>query len=348
MESYFYLLVFVVFSFFLSFFNEKLRVLPFVVLALFSGFRYNVGIDFPTYQLLYEYAQDGSQVTSEPFFQYFIKICYFLGGNEQMFFLLSAIITNYLVYNYIKKNSYNYVLSVLLYLCIVSFYLYTFNAIRQWIACSIFLYSLEFLKNNEQKKFIIVNVIGALFFHMSLLFITVLTFLGNKDVMIKYRKLGYVVAVLVGVFTKVLLQNSLYGDYVEATFDSSIDMKMYLFFVISLILEVFRDKIMISQDKWERLLVNINYLSILILIILFLQSSGSMILMFKRIHNYYFAVYIIYIPFVLNGKLFSFKIKKILMIIMYIVLPILFLLTVYVNGEFMEVLPYNFNLNIFK
>jgi len=347
-DIYIYLLLLVLFFLQLSKINKKFLILPFILITVFAGFREGVGIDYETYKLLFKWGRDGTQVTSEPLFSYFLKFCYDLGGNAQLFFLLSAIITNTFVYLFIKKLSTNYILSFLLYFCIVSFYLYTFNATRQWLACSVFLYSLTFFKDRKYFKYILLNIFAGLTFHTSLFFIFPLTFIAFYNIPNRIRFFGYVGAITLGFMSQKVLSSTLYDDYQEINFDTTIDIKVYLFLLISFLVETNKNKFIDKENKWSVILINVNYLSILLLIILILQNNGTMILLFKRLHNYYFAVYIVLIPFLISKWKNIKGGREIINLSFYILLPILFLLTIYFNGEFNKLIPYNYNLNIFR
>lgn len=348
MDIYIYLLILLICLLQLIKVNKKLIFLPFLVLTVFAGFRENVGIDYETYNLLFEWGKDGTQVTSEPLFSYFLKFCYDLGGNAQMFFLISSIITNLFVYLFIRKLSPNYFLSFLLYFCIISFYLYTFNATRQWLACSIFLYSLNFFKDKKYYKYIFINIFAGLTFHTSLFFIFPLTFVALYNIPNKIRFFGYIAAITIGFISQKVLAATLYDGYQEIDFDATIDIKVYLFLLISFLVEINKNKFIDKSDKWSIILINVNYLSILLILMLVLQNSGTMILLFKRLHNYYFAVYIMMIPFLISKWRNIKGGQEIINLSFYIILPLLFLLTVYFNGESNKLVPYNYDFNIFR
>lgn len=345
-EIYIYLLFVVVCCLLLIKVNRKLLFLPFVFITLFSGFRKNVGIDYHIYENLYEWGSEGLQVTSEPFFKYFVMFCNVLGGNVHFFFLLSATITSFFIFLFIKSKSQNYILSFLIYFCIISFYLYTMNAVRQSIACSIFLFSLIYLEKKKIYVYIILNLIASLFFHMSLLFIFPLTLFTIYQINSKLRYLGYIFAVIFGLFSDYFMSQSIYNKYEDLEFDATIDFKVYFFLIITVFFEFTRKKYE-GKTLWSRILVNINYLSVLFLIILILQNTGTMILLFKRIHNYYFIVYTVFIPYVISCWE-SRKIDKVVTMFMYFLLPVIYLLTIYFNGEKAELLPYDMNTVIFK
>lgn len=348
MDIYIYLLILLICLLQLIKVNKKFIILPFMVITFFGGFRENVGIDYETYTLLFDWGADGTQVTSEPLFSCFLKFCYELGGNAQFFFLLSAILTNTFVYLFIRKVSTNYILSFLLYFCIVSFYLYTFNATRQWLACSVFLYSLTFFKDNKYFIYTLLNVLAGLFFHTSLFFIFPLTFIALYNISNRIRFFGYIAAIILGFISQIILANTMYEGYQEIDFEATIDMKVYVFMLISFLVEINKNKFIDKDDRWSVILINLNYLSILLLLMLVLQNSGTMILLFKRLHNYYFAIYIVMIPFLISKWKNLKGGQEVINLNFYIFLPLLFLVTVYFNGEFNKLIPYNYNFNIFR
>lgn len=348
MDIYIYLLLLILFLLSGLVIDRKALVLPFIVLMLFSGLRLDVGIDYGTYELLFEWGISERQITSEPFFAYYIKIIDFVGGNVQFFFLLSAIITNYFVFLFIRQFSVNYALSILLYFCNISFYLYSFNAVRQWIACSVFLYSLTLFNNKNFKGYILINIFAALTFHYSLFFIFPLVFLTKYKFIERFRIYGYLLAFAAGIFSRIILSATIYDGYEDLSFDSTVDFKIYFFLILSFTLELFRNKIDNNRESFSKVLVNINYLSILLLIMLVLQSSGALILLFKRLHNYLFAVYIVFIPFAINKLIPVQGLRKIMSYLFCLVLIIFYLVTIYNHGMFNKLIPYNYNLNILK
>src|SRR5690606_21691948 len=191
-------------------------------------FRYYVGIDFKNYVSIYQWTVEGHIVTSEPLFIYFIQLCDYFGGDYQLFFLITSLLISILVCCFVLKNSKDVVMSFLLYLCVVSFYLYSFNAVRQWVACSFFLYSLSFLVDKEYRKYLILNTFAALCFHTSLFFIFPLVLFLGRNVNFKTRLIGYAGALVLGLTSSIILSNTHYDSYKEADFDSYIDFKIYI------------------------------------------------------------------------------------------------------------------------
>ncbi len=346
MEEYFYLAIVVCFLLLLTAIHKKLIVLPFLALALFSGFRYDVGIDYDGYQRIFEWGREGLNGTKEPLFIYFLKFCNYLGGTGQLMFLILSFITIYFVYKFIDYTSKDRILSFLLFFSIISFYLYTFNAIRQWTACSIYLFSLSLLFENKIKKFLIINIIAALFFHLSLLLIIPLTLLCRIDLSRFKKNVMLIGAFVAGALLKILVGFTAYDAYNAEglEFDSAVDIKIYIFLLMSIVVEFIRKKF--KKTKYSEFLFNINFISILLLIIIIIQGSGPLVLLIKRFHNYFLAIYIIIIPFLLTNVEESKR--KAVSGVLYIVLPLLFLTTVYFLGESNNLLPFQFNFKLFN
>lgn len=348
MLPYIGLLLIVVFLSIIIPYNRKAGLILFIILGLFSGFRYNVGIDYASYLDVYQYIIEGYNVTNEPFFQYFIKAIDYLGFNAQFFFLISALFTQYFVYQSIKHLSKEFVLSTLIYVCIVSFYLFTFNVVRQWLGVSVFLYSLNFVVAKDYKRYFIYNLLAALFFHISLLFFLPLPFFLTKNLSKKTRFILVLVTIFCASSINYLISKTFYSNYIlneSYSFESKIDYKIYLFLVLAIIIEGFRTKI--NRDNLSLLLLNCNFFSALIIIVLLFQDSSALILTIKRLHNYFLATYILLIPLIFSQFIGS-KLKGPAIILASLVLCMLFILTVYFNGDVLKITPYQINLHLFK
>ncbi|MGE8377404.1 MAG: EpsG family protein [Sphingobacterium sp.] len=350
MDSYLYLVLIVCILVPFSSISKKWLFITFLILGLFSGIRFNVGIDFENYLDIYKYALQDLNITSEPFFIYVIKFCDLLGGSSQMLFLVMALLTNYFMYRYVTEQSLDPTLSMLIYFSVISFYLFSFNISRQWAACSIYLFSLIYLINKRYIVFLSINIITALVFHKSLLYVSALTLITVLDLNRKMKLLGILMAIIVGVFIKVILGFTGYEKYTESSFDMTVDFKIYIFFLINLIIDVFKSKLENKEHRGNlssKILFNLNFISLLILIIIIIQQSGAMVLLFKRIHNYFLATYIVLIPYCLLS-VFPSDTYKFVRFALIIILPLLFISTVYFAGKGINILPFDFNLKFFK
>jgi hypothetical protein len=346
MEIYFILTSLVILLLVFPVLDRRLIILPFTVLALFSGLRYYVGIDYIVYSDIFDFAKYGANTTTEPFFIYVVQFCVVLGGTAQLMFFLLAFITNFFVCKFILDCSKNIFISFLLYFSIVSFYLYTFNATRQWAACSIFLFSFYYLVNKRYYIFIFINIAAALFFHFSLLFIIPMVLACTYTFSKKIQLIMLGAAIFTAFSIKILLSNTVYAVYASDNmeFDTSVDMKIYVFLIMNLAIHLFNKSK--NKDFYSRVIFNINYISILLLIIIIIQGSGTFVLILKRVHNYFLAFYIIIIPYLICYL--SPQARKIVNFLLFIALPLLFLITVYLTGKTLMIIPFTFNFNLFS
>lgn len=148
-----------------------------LVVSLFAGLRYFVGIDYEAYTFIFN-SIVGSQI--EPAFRLINFIIFLLGLNVQFVFLISSLITFSLFYKGIKRNSSNVVLSIFL-LLFCGFFIESLNIIRQYIAISIFFYSIRYIIEKNLLKYSVLIVL-ATSFHYSAIFLIFAYFLLNKNI----------------------------------------------------------------------------------------------------------------------------------------------------------------------
>ncbi|MEK5361891.1 EpsG family protein [Peribacillus castrilensis] len=144
-------------------------------LAVFKGV--NVGTDYPMY---YRFFLNGSYIDLEPGISFF----YALAAEYDNFFIFSFCI--YLVFLFfifqgIKKNSPNYLISILLFILMFIYYS-SYNGLRQMISVSIIFCFVTYIVSNQKKdriKFLFIILI-ALMFHNSAIFLLLLFFIPIK------------------------------------------------------------------------------------------------------------------------------------------------------------------------
>lgn len=133
--------------------NEKwlLRLLI-LYLIIIAGIRYGMGVDFFTYQNIFKGINRFQDLKYlEPGFRLIIVFLKTIGFSTQSLFLVFALITLYPLGRAIRKNSYYPLFSLYIYLCI--FYTgYVFNGMRQAVAMSLFLLSIDSILNNKTWK----------------------------------------------------------------------------------------------------------------------------------------------------------------------------------------------------
>ena len=89
----------------------------------------------------------------------------YLTSNARLYLIILSGIFNYGIYKFIKNNSNNYLMSVLMYVCLL-FYYDSMTMIRQFFAMIIMLYAFKFIKNKKMIPFIIAVLI-AMQFHIT-------------------------------------------------------------------------------------------------------------------------------------------------------------------------------------
>lgn len=144
-------------------------VIPYISMAFVGGFRNGAGVDFASYQRqFFDIAVNrGWSVNFEPGFRLLVNVIYDLGLSYQVMFLLIQCATCYFYFRFIEDNSIDFELSTVLFLCLGPFYFSSYNAIRQALAMSVFLYSLKYVNYNMKRYSL--HIFMASFFHFSAL-----------------------------------------------------------------------------------------------------------------------------------------------------------------------------------
>ena len=160
--------------------------LCFVVLTFVSGLRGgNVGTDTNSYLnifLISNGLQNG-HIRIEFLFYALNRIVGIFTDNPQWILLVSSAIISFNILSFIKNNSNDVCLSVFLYVCLF-YYLASFNVMRQYIAISIILYSIKYIKDERFLPFL-VSVIVAMGFHRMAIVGIFLWFIFKSNVSIK-------------------------------------------------------------------------------------------------------------------------------------------------------------------
>lgn len=198
-----YWLFFIVVSISLSYFatDQKIeiefknyaKILLFLFISWFSGFRDGLGSDYLTYTdrlLGRSYLEYGI----EPAFSIFANLVHYTILAPVFFFLTTAIITNYLFLKSFFRYDYTFYI-IIVYLLTPLFFFDTFNAVRSMFAASIFVYSCKYIESKEFIKYLSCILI-AFTIHFSALLLLPFYFIGRKD------------------FTKIFLTITLISSYV--------------------------------------------------------------------------------------------------------------------------------------
>lgn len=316
----------------------------FILLALFSGLRDNVGVDFNSYYNLFYDIKQNNEVYFEYLNIFLVKFIFYIGGNSQLIFLIYAIITTLFFIKYIKNFSSNYYLSIIIFISFGMFYFATFNQMRQYLALVIFLYALKYIYKQDFLKYSLLILLTT-FIHLSSVVLLPLYFFLNKKFSIKKYLVIFFIYILSLNFIVMLIELTPYAFYLNTSMydrhGSKTLLYVFLFFNLSVIL---LKKRIINKFSFGNIFINMSFVSTLLMLSTFLSSLPSM--PFIRINNY-FMPYLIIVVALFYTTIKSQYIKGIYLFSVTIVSLIYFIYTIEVNGYRYNLVPYNFNFNLF-
>ncbi|PZX50266.1 EpsG-like putative glucosyltransferase [Algoriphagus ratkowskyi] len=280
--------------------NSVIYRLSFIIFVLLAGFRYRVGGDTINYMMVYDelpnlyemFSTNVPYVKLQPFWILVVAISKTVSNEFFILQLLQASIVNYAIFNFAK--SYTKFKHTYLFLYFVCFYGYfNFEIMREALAISIFLLSIEYLQNNKLRIYFIYCII-ALMFHYSAIILFFFPYLLKN-------KLSYILIVFVllfGVFfnsifysiiTSLSFNNGLvdtlisYSDY-KYTFNGLISL-VILYFVYPYCVEYLNNR----YNSYHKL--NNSYIRLYLL----LGVLSTVFFIFFRFTNYLFPLIFIYI-----------------------------------------------------
>lgn len=304
--------------------NYPFRFFSVWILIFFIGLRYNVGVDYPAYEMAFNKYSETTVAgyTYEPGYMLLMKVVKLLTDEFYFLTLLVAIIQILFLYKGLKYFKY-YTFALFFFLMMIDGYAFIVNGMRQAIAMCIFFYSLKYIQ--EQKLVIyIVFLLLASCFHYSAIILFPLYYILRIRINSHWYILSFLVAfllsqtgVLSALFLKILEQTPyaiyLYSDFLDTTGINSGMVFNGVNILGGLILLIF-PSLLKSKP---------NYLIYMNLFFLFLLSRNlfSSVRIFMRIIPY-LAVSILFVyPIALNflRNTYSRLIFKSLFILFYII-----------------------------
>lgn len=342
------LFIFIIFILQSNIHKEQKRVLGVILtilMILISGFRYDVGMDYPIYEDMYNKIINGQSVRGEWGFVAICKLCISIGGNAQLMFFIFAIATILLFYKSYRLFSPNVIMSLTIFLCLGQLYLNTFNIVRQSLAIAIFAYSIKYIVNKNPFKYFIAIFIASLF-HTTALILAPLYFVLR----VKWSKLIKVVFLAVlasssGIIINII-QNSPYEVYLRfERYTHSASIINILYLGLGLLIILYESKLMATY-KDRNVFINLNLICTGLFILYFIFSGTPLVMVVTRMNYYFLGVYaIIFARVICDLKI---RTNKVLAeSLLYIVLFALYIRnTVFVGGGD-NIIPYNINLELF-
>lgn len=319
-----YWLLFLVISISLSYFatNPKIdfhfrsycKVLLFLFIFWFSGFRDNLGSDYPTYNerlLSTTYLDFGI----EPAFSVFSNIIYYTELTPVFFFLIMAIVTNYLFINSFFRYEYSFYV-ILVYLLTPLFFLDTFNAVRAMCAASIFVYSCKYIESRDFKKFLI-SILFAFSIHLSAIFLLPFYFISrlnlNKIVLTLILISSFIIGTIIKIdfdafFLKFIPFYSVY-TYRDTQHDGS--GLLNIIFNLILIILIYKKQLVTTSTK-NTIVFNLFFIGI------FFSNFMPSFFYISRFAMYFIVFGSIVIPMLINIS--SKKVMKISIVVLFLLL----------------------------
>jgi transmembrane protein EpsG len=154
---------------------NKLNIEHFAALLLISlvvGLRHEVGVDWAGYKADYEQILGGNVEFSEQYmevgFYAISKVIASLGGTHVILFFCAAFISWYFIFNCVPVTL---LPLTVFYLFADEYFFWSMNGVRQFIAISIFLYSVRFIINRNLREYLLFIVLAALFHNSVILLI---------------------------------------------------------------------------------------------------------------------------------------------------------------------------------
>lgn len=266
------------------------------VLAVFSGIRYDVGVDYMNYREMYDEAIVLAEDQTEIGFAWFLHLCK-TGGIpfEAIVFIFSGLTVG-LACRFIRQYSPFVLFSVFLFYSFGQYYFNSFNAIRQALAIYIFLSSLPLIQHRKWKTYFLLTGISAFFIHASALLLLPLYFILHREYPFYLKSIFLILFILGSELIVQLIGMSNYAIYLELDkFASEVNASTYflLFQAIGvLVWSIFQEK----KLPEYRLFFNLNYIALLMLILVILFRGTPLIMVANRFSYYFTPVYMVMLP----------------------------------------------------
>lgn len=322
--------------------QDSLKKFVHILFAIFSGFRYKIGVDYDNYISTFNW--DIGYSVNELGFELLINMLTHIGATYQMMFLIMAIITQYFVYQIFKRLDKGFWLATLVYYCFSTFYIASFNGSRQYVAIAIAIWALKYVYEKKIIKYSLAIMVAALSFHFSVLIFLPIYFFLQYDYSKKMIICQIVAVIFCARFLDIIVSYTPYLVYMEREKDLVVHDTVYLFCLISLVLAFTSHRYrLLAQD---RIFTNMNLLCLFSLILVLVQSSGMIKQMMLRINSYFLFAFLCILP----KMVYSFKSQpRRLAIIFIMIVAITYLTkTIIGSGAHYALVPYQMNFQLFK
>lgn len=314
-------------------------IIAFLPIFLVSAVRFEVGQDYiDTYIYTFNKVLMGATNIRIDFgFLCLNRIIVFLGGSYQWVFIISSFIINIFICKSIFNKSNNKLLSMFIYICGTLFF-FSLNGIRQTMALALFYYSLRYIETNNTKRYLLINVVGALFHASALLFLP-LYFILSKRISTKIKLFIIMFIIIIMPISISLIQNFLlttkYSMYITNGAYNPLE-AINVSTVVNILLftayeYTFHTKK--TNEKEFNIYDNIHFIGVIVSLFI------TQISLALRVFMYFRYIEFLSVPYIISKIGFKKRNYQIVVIIICILYFVYFLHGVYIeNGN--NVLPY--------
>lgn len=315
----------------------KLLHLSFLILLVFSSFRYMVGWDYSAYYDAVKYSIDNNITTGGELLTIALVNLTRQLGKPYVYFLINAAILIYSVQYLIKKYSLEPWLSFFIFLGFPLFYLNSLSVVRTFTALGLILIAVSLLQKRRLPTYFAIVIIASLFHKSALFALFFPLFLYFKPSKTLWIILLSAAPFLGNLGTSILMQYipiylPKYTDYVNDT-DSQQGTKAIVILIVSAIIFIlFHKKSNYTDDSYE------NFYHIFIFGVFFylvLLSTGTAA---HRTSLYATIFLIILLPNFIN-RIKPLSLRYILYFIVHIIFIVSFFYTIKVGAE--TYIPYS-------
>lgn len=286
--------------------------LLFGILTLFVGFRWDVGLDWPSYMKMFgENFGSSTLINRIESANLLIKISLLLNGLEdgRYFLWVMGFLTMFFVFYSIHKYSISPIFSIALFV-FLGMYFDLMNGVRQYLAISIAVFSWQFLFNRQVVRYVI-TIMFAYCFHSSALVMLpvyfICNFKYNKQILVALAviaiPLSFIITPVVGWVMAMFPQYDVYStDLTQMTESSNVLSYFRVLFPLLLFVFIYMIYDKLIEDQRSRILTNLALMSIFCT--LFFPGVQLMI----RVGFYFQMAFIFIIPVICktltprNGK----------------------------------------------
>ena len=325
--------------------NANIRMgmfyLTFISLFLFSGLRYDVGMDYSSYEYLYNESLSGlNPEINEPGWAYFFHFFKSLDIPFFVVILIISFISILCVSLFILRYSPYPFLSFLIFFCFAQYYTYSFNVMRQCLSCYIFLVCLKYIEERKLLYYWGMMLVSTFCVHVSAIVLLPLYFILHKRVSFWLKIFLLIIAILCSRFIiDIFLMSDTYRIYLNLEqYSGDVSITTYLLLLIGVLL-LFLEYHYKRWTPQEVILLNISYLYVVFLSVSFVYANTPLIVILLRIAIDFTPVLIVLIPIVIN-KFFFKKSRLVLIILLSVLYGMILCYTLKIGGDNNKLVPY--------